>query len=89
MSIKEHWEFFLHPDRTPIKKKIYRSIVKASEELEVAQIEGGNPLKVSMANLKLYYHNMEGVFDYITREEAVIAMRIGIHRARARSKNKR
>ena len=85
--VKEHVQFFLRPDRLPIKREIYLSIVKSAEEAETARSEN-NTIKILNAELKLVYHNLLGVFDNITYEEASLAMRTGFQKAIEKKENK-
>ena len=66
--------------RLSAKKETYNSIVRAQEAETLAILEG-KFLKSIALNLLLIWHNTDGVFADITREEAFSAMYIGKDRA--------
>lgn len=83
MLTKENIEYFIHPDRRPIRKGIYLSIVRSAEEFKIAE-QKGEYLKLFLARGQLLYNNLLGIFDDIQPEEASMAMKIGFYRAQSK-----
>jgi len=62
------------------QKEIYRKIVYVAEANTTAELEG-DLLRGIISSIALHWHNLDGVFNDLTREEAFSAMYIGQDRA--------
>ena len=88
MGAKENIRAFFTHDSKKIRKEIYFSIIKSAEDYHKA-LDDGKVLAILRNGSKLLFYNTEWVFDDLTSAEALMAMKIGFHRAKSKSNKSR